>query len=100
MNISLSKFCKELKYQNLNEQKRICSLYSYYSKYDHLNHLSSLLPSEMSFEKRKKMFDSSIVLTVMHLQDLLATAHDFTEGYKVLRPYIDEIKLHLENHYK
>ena len=35
----------------------------------------------------------------MHLQDLLATAHDFNNDYKILFPYIEEIKVHLKDHY-
>jgi hypothetical protein len=99
MKISLSNFCQESKDQNHNEHERICSLYFYYSKYDHLSHLSSLLPSELSFERRKKMFDSTVVLIVMHLRDLLATAHDFNNRYKILLPYIEEIEMHLKFHY-
>jgi hypothetical protein len=99
MDINLSAFCKESKNKNLNEQERICYLYSYYSKYDHLSHHSSFLPSILSFEERRKKFDSTVVLILMHLQDLLATAHDFNDDYKILSSYIREIKNHLDSHY-
>jgi hypothetical protein len=100
MPIVLSKFCEECKDQNINEKDRIRFLYSYYSKYDHLSHLSSFLTSELPFEKRKKMFDSTVVLILMHLQDLLATAYDFDDDYKILYPYIEELKLYLKTHYE
>ena len=99
MLISLSKFCNDCKGQNLNEKGRICSLYSYYSKYDHLSHLTSFLPTKISFEERKKKIDSVVVLMLMHLKDLLATAYDFNKEYEILFPYIEEIKIHLDKHY-
>lgn len=97
--VNLSKFCKECQHTSLTDRERICSLYFYYSKYDHLSHLSSLLPSEVSFEKRKEMIDLSIILTITHLKDLLAIAHDFDKEYKILFPYITELKNHFANHY-
>ncbi len=97
--VNLSLFCKETKHEKLPQGDHICSLYYYYSKYDHLSHLSSMLPTEVLFEKRKSMLDLSIILTVMHLKDLLAIAHDFDEDYKILFPYITELEIHLKAHY-
>ena len=97
--INLSSFCKECQGTDLSEKSTICFLYSYYSKYDHLSHLTSKLPTEISFDERKEMLDRTILLMTLHLRDLLSIAFDFEEEYKILEPYINEIKKHLQEHY-
>lgn len=97
-NYKLIEIYKDSKDPKMITGEAIYNLYSYYSKYDHLSHWTSL-SQHIPFEQRKGKLDLSIILMVMHLRELLSIAYDFTDEYKILLPYIEELHKHLDENW-
>ena len=62
----------------------------------HWTSASNLIP----FKERKNNLDLSIILTVMHLRDLLAFVYDFDEDYKAVKSVLNELQNYLDESYK
>jgi hypothetical protein len=74
------------------------SLYSNFSKYDHLSHWTAAYQS-LPWETRKGRIDTSILLLVLHLRDLLVIASDFIPDDLHLGSLGAELQKHLTDTY-